>query len=118
MNDKTPTLIADIEARIEELADQRLRVGKAVFLSRIAMWAGVALLVATLGGFVLLNRTELGVLGLGLAIGGLVIGGSSQATARELTAGIGKLESARAEAIDRLDLEFVSVETPRSQALH
>lgn len=118
MNENSPVLIADIEARIEHLRDERERARKAVLLGRIALWGGAALLLCVFGGFIWINRVEIGVAAFGLLIGGIVFAGSSRSTAEHLSHAIGKLEAARAEAIDQLDLEFVQSDASNVHRLH
>lgn len=118
MDQNAPVLIADIEARIEQLNEQRERAGKAIVLARLALWGGALLLLAVFAGLFVLNRVEISVAALALAIGGFVVAGSSRATVQELDAGIEKLEAARSEAIDQLDLEFVRTDAPHLRVIH
>ena len=118
MDQNTPVLIADIEARIEHLGELRERAGKAILLARLALWGGALLLLAVFLGFAIWNRVELGVVGLILSIGGFVVAGSSGSTRQELTSQIEKLEAARSQAIDQLDLEFVRKDERLPHVIH
>ncbi len=116
MTDNSPGLIADLEARIEELEDERRRVLKAVLLSRVAMWAGVAAVILAVSGTILVNRVETGVAGLAAVLGGLVFGGSSRATAGQLGVELARLEDERRRAIDALEFAFTT--SAPSRAVH
>ena len=118
MTEPAPTLIADIEARIEDLTDRRQRTGKAILLARAAMWLGVALLLLVFGGYILSNRLEIGVMAFSAALGGVVFGGSSRATSEQLATEISRLERDRREAIDALELEFVQIAPEGPRVLH
>ena len=118
MTDSSRTYIADIETRIEELQDQLRGATKSIALSRIALWGGLALLALVFGGYILSNRIEIGVAAFSAALGGIVVGGSSRSTARQLADMITGLETERREAIDALDLQFVRASDPGSRQLH
>ena len=111
--DQTPTLIADIEERIEALTEARQRTRKAIALARASTWIGAALLAFVLGGLILSNRLETGVASFSLWIGGIVFGGSSRATSQQLARQIAALEDERRAAIDALDMAFVGTSDTR-----
>jgi hypothetical protein len=98
--------IADIEARIERLAETAERCRKFIVASRIAIAGGFALLlVAVLGLFVASAVTLLG--SIALVLGGIVSLGSNISTLRQTNAAIADAEALRADLIGHIDLRLV-----------
>ena len=98
--------IADIEARIEELAEIAERCRKAVLASKVAIGGGVALLViAMLGWLGSGSAAALG--GIALVLGGIVSLGSNVSTLRATEAAIAAAERQRSDLIGRIDLRAV-----------
>ena len=118
MSETSSSLISDLEDQIEALSERRSGVVKAVLLSRLAFWGGLGLLGLVFAGFVLSNRTEIGIAAFSAAVGGIVFGGSSKSTSQQLSDEIARLEIARSQAIDALDLEFVRASALGSNLLH
>ena len=92
--------IAELEVRIEELAEALERCRKLAFTAKIAMIAGVVLLAAFVLGF--LAFTPMAMLG-GVAalLGGIVIYGSNASTAEQLTKSLQRGRSAPRRADQR-----------------
>jgi prefoldin subunit 5 len=98
--------ISAIEARIEELAEVSERCRKIILASKIAIAAGLALLLfVMLGLFVSGQVTALG--SIALILGGIVSFGSNVSTLRQTDAAISAAESLRSELIGRIDLRLV-----------
>jgi len=95
--------IERLELQIEELRDAIERSARFALAGRGAAVAGPALLVAFLLGLVTFTPTRM-ILALALAIGGLVLTGSSRASTEELRRSLAKVEAARNAAIDALGL--------------
>jgi hypothetical protein len=107
MTEDDPTdEIAEIEARIEELAEVAERCRKFILASKIAIGCGAALLLITVLG--LPGSSEAAGLGsIALLLGGVVSLGSNVSTLRQTNAAIGAAEALRAELINRIDLRLV-----------
>lgn len=98
--------IADIEARIEALAEEAERSRKFILASKAAIGGGVALmLVAMLGLFGTGATAALG--SIALLLGGIVSLGSNISTLRETDAAIGVAEKRRSALIAEIDLRLV-----------
>ena len=108
MADDDPTdEIAEIEARIEELAEVAERCRKFILASRIAIAGGaVLLLVAVFGLFGAAQSTALG--SIALVLGGIVSLGSNVSTLRQTESAIRAAEARRSELIGRIDLRLVA----------
>jgi len=98
--------ISAIEARIEELAEVSERCRKIILASKIAIAAGLALLLFTiLGLFGSGQATALG--SIALILGGIVSLGSNVSTLRQTAEAISAAESLRSDLIGRIDLRVV-----------
>jgi hypothetical protein len=98
--------IAEIESRIEELAEVAERCRKFILASKAAIAGGIALLlVAVLGLFGAGVTTALG--SIALVLGGIVSLGSNVSTLRQTDAAIGAAEARRSELISAIDLRVV-----------
>jgi hypothetical protein len=98
--------ISAIEARIEELAEVSERCRKIILASKIAIAAGLALLLFMILG--LFGSGQVTALGsIALILGGVVSFGSNVSTLRQTDAAISAAESLRSELIGRIDLRMV-----------
>lgn len=98
--------ISAIEARIEELAEVSERCRKIILASKVAIAAGLALLLFVMLG--LFGSGQVTALGsIALILGGIVSFGSNVSTLRQTDAAIGAAESLRSELIGRIDLRLV-----------
>jgi hypothetical protein len=107
MTEDDPTdEIADIEARIEALAEVAERCRKFILASKAAIAGGVALLlVALLGLFGAGQSAALG--SIALMLGGIVSFGSNVSTLRQTEAAISTAEALRSDLIGGIDLRIV-----------
>jgi hypothetical protein len=107
MTEDDPTdEIAQIEARIEELAETAERCRKFILASKIAIVGGVALLLVTMPG--LLRAGQVAALGsIALVLGGIVSLGSNVSTLRQTDRAIRAADARRSELISRIDLRVV-----------
>jgi hypothetical protein len=98
--------IAELEVRIEELAEQLGRCRKFAFAAKIAIIFGALLTAATVLGFI--TFTPMAMLG-GVAalLGGIVLYGSNRSTSDELSKSLREAEARRAALIGRLDIRLV-----------
>jgi len=102
--------IAEIEARIEELAEIAERCRKYILASKIAIGGGPVLLLITMLG--LFGTAQAAALGsIALVLGGIVSLGSNVSTLRQTESAIGAAEARRSELIGRIDLRLVA-DTP------
>jgi hypothetical protein len=98
--------IAEIEARIEELAEIAGRCRRIILGSKVAIASGFALLLAAiLGLFGAGASTALG--SIALVLGGIVSLGSNVSTLRQTEAAIGSAEALRSDLIGGIDLRVV-----------
>jgi hypothetical protein len=98
--------ISAIEARIEELAEVSERCRKIILASKVAIAAGLALLLFMMLG--LFGSSQVIALGsIALILGGIVSFGSNVSTLRQTAAAISAAESLRSELIGRIDLRVV-----------
>jgi hypothetical protein len=98
--------IAEIEARIETLAEIAERCRKFILASKAAIAGGVALLlVAMLGLFGAGQSAALG--SIALMLGGIVSLGSNVSTLRQTDAAIRDAEARRSDLIGGIDLRLV-----------
>jgi len=98
--------IADIEARIEALAEEAERSRKFILASKAAIGGGVVLLlVAMLGLFGTGVTSALG--SIALLLGGIVSLGSNVSTLRQKEAFISAAEARRSALIGEIDLHVV-----------
>lgn len=98
--------IAEIEARIEALAEIAERCRKFILASKAVIGLGVALLlVALLGLFGVGQSAALG--SIALMLGGIVSFGSNVSTLRQTEAAINAAEARRSNIISAIDLRVV-----------
>ena len=98
--------IAEIEARIEALAEVAERCRKFILASKIAIAGGAGLLLVTILG--LPGSGQVAALGsIAMVLGGIVSLGSNVSTLRQTEGAIGAAEALRAELISRIDLRVV-----------
>jgi hypothetical protein len=98
--------ISAIEARIEELAEVSERCRKIIMASKVAIAAGLALLLFMMLG--LFGSGQVTALGsIALILGGIVSFGSNVSTLRQTVGAISAAESLRSELIGRIDLRVV-----------
>ncbi|HEX9170286.1 MAG TPA: hypothetical protein VF886_15400 [Roseiarcus sp.] len=95
--------IERLELQIDELRDAIERSRRFVLAGRACVVAGPALLVAILLDLVAFTPART-VFALAVAIGGMVLSGSSRATTDELRRSLQAAEAARNAAIDALEL--------------
>lgn len=95
--------IERLELHIDELREAIERSRRFALAGRLATVAGPALLFAILIGFVEFTPART-IIGLALAIGGMVLSGSSGATSDELRRSLRSAEAERNAAIDTLPL--------------
>lgn len=98
--------IARLEARIEELAEMRERCRKLMLASRLAIIAGLVLVVVMLLGVVGFNATAM-LAGITAVVGGIVVFGSNSSTADQAAAALRDAEAERARLIGMIDLKVV-----------
>lgn len=99
--------IARLEREIDALAEAAERCRKIALAARIAIGAGAVLLAAVLLGVVRADGLSL-MLAAILGIGGIVLYGSNDTTAKQLAARIDEAERLRAELIGRIELHTVA----------
>ena len=104
--------IADIEARIEELAEIAERCRRIVMASKAAIAVGVALLPIMMFG--LFGSSQVAALGsIALVLGGIVSLGSNVSTLRQTESAISAAEMRRSYLIGRIDLRVVGDAPPK-----
>ncbi len=99
--------IADIERQIEELAAAVDRGARFVRAGQASVAFGVALLAGLTTGVLAFNPVAM-VAGFALAIGGVVLTGSSKSSLDELKTALGEAEALRKSSIDGLRLVTVN----------
>jgi len=105
-NDDLTDEIAEIEARIETLAEIAERCRKFILASRIAIACGGALLlIALLGLFGIGQIAALG--SIALVLGGIVSLGSNVSTLRQTNRAIDAAEARRSDLISEIDPRVV-----------
>ena len=95
--------IERLELQMEDLRDAIERSRRLALAGRAATVAGPALLIAIFVGLVGFTPART-IFGLALAIGGMVLSGSSRATTEELRRSLQKADAERNAAIDALEL--------------
>jgi hypothetical protein len=95
--------IERLEQEIENLREAIERSRRFALAGRASVVAGPALLVGILIGLVGFTPAR-AVIALAVAIGGMVLSGSSRATTDELSRALARVEAARNAAIDGLEL--------------
>ena len=104
--------IAEIEARIEELAEIAERCRRIVLASKAAIAVGVALLPIMMFG--LFGSSQVATLGsIALVLGGIVSLGSNVSTLRQTESAISAAEVRRSDLIGRIDLRVVGDAPPK-----
>ena len=104
--------IAEIEARIEELAEIAERCRRIVLASKAAIAVGVALLPIMMFG--LFGSSQVAALGsIALVLGGIVSLGSNVSTLRQTESAISAAEARRSDLIGRIDLRVVGDAPPK-----
>ena len=102
--------IAQLEARIEELADVAERCRKIILVSKAAIAGGVALLLVMMLGLV--GSGQVAAIGsIAAVLGGTVSLGSNVSTLRQTMAAMTAAEVLRSELIGRIDLRVVGDRT-------
>jgi Flp pilus assembly protein TadB len=103
--------IARLEREIEALAETAERCRKTMRAARIAIMAGGVGLVVAMTGIIALDPT-VWIMAVAAAIGGIVMLGSTAATARQTAAAIAKAEAQRAGLIGGIPLRDVQQINP------
>jgi hypothetical protein len=98
--------VLHIEAHIEELADVMESCRKFILVSKAAIAAGGALILAISIGAVGFNPTVM-IGALAAVIGGTVVFGSNTSTLKQTMTAMKAAKAYRAELINRLDLRVV-----------
>jgi uncharacterized membrane protein HdeD (DUF308 family) len=100
--------ISDLEERIEGLAESLERCWKIVLVSKISIILGGMLMLAA--GLFRLDSVVM-IVGTSAIIGGIVLFGSTTATAKQTSVALKNAEALRAQLISKLDLRTVDAET-------
>ena len=95
--------IERLELRIEELRDKIARSRRLRFVGQASAVIGPALIVGFVLGLVAYSPTRV-LVALALAMGGMVLMGSSRSSTEELERALRQAEAERMAAIDALDL--------------
>ena len=95
--------IERLEQQIDDLRDRIERSRRLALAGRLSAVAGPALLIGFVLGLVGFTPARM-ILALALAIGGLVLAGSSRASTEELRRSLTRVEAERNAAIDGLEL--------------
>ena len=104
--------IERLEFRIEELREAIRRSRRLMLAGRAAAVVGPALLVSFMLGVLDFTPVRMMVT-IALAIGGIVLSGSSRASTKQLEGSLKRAEAERTAAIDALELVEIG-EAPRS----
>jgi hypothetical protein len=95
--------IEELELRIEELREAIRRSRRFMSAGQACAIVGPALLLCLLIGLLRFTPTAM-LIGIALAVGGVVLMGSSKSSTEELERSMRRTEAARSAAIDALDL--------------
>ena len=102
--DPTPAeQIERLEAQIDELREAIQRSRRLVVAGRACAFAGLALLVGLMLGLATFTPARM-IVGITLALGGLVLMGSSVGSTKQLELSLKQAEDERNAAIDALEL--------------
>lgn len=108
MDEDAPTdEIAEIEARIADLAEIAERCRKFILGSKAAIAGGAALLLAAMFGLFGFGQVA-GLGSIAMVLGGIVSLGSNISTLRQTDSAISAAEARRSDLISRLDLRAVA----------
>ena len=99
--------IERLEAQIDELAAKLASCRKFILVSRIAILAGAALLIALFIGLIRFDATEM-LAAIAAMLGGIVGWGSNRSTAQEAAAELAAAEADRKALIGSIDLQVVT----------
>jgi O-antigen ligase len=102
-NQRPPEQIEQLEIRIEELWDSIHRSRRLILAGRASAVIGPALLFCLMLGLIDFAPVRM-IVGLALAIGGIVLTGSSRASTQQLEFLLRQTEKERNAAIDSLEL--------------
>jgi hypothetical protein len=98
--------ISRIEAELEELAEVAERCRKIIWVSKVAIAGGVALLLLTILG--LLGSNQVTAIGsIAVVLGGIVSLGSNVSTLQQTLDAMRAAEAARSDLIGSIDLRVV-----------
>jgi hypothetical protein len=100
---RPPEQIEQLEIRIEELRDLIRRSRRLILAGRASAVIGPALLLCVVLGLIDFTPVRM-IVGLALAIGGIVLTGSSRASTQQLEFLLRQTEKERNAAIDSLEL--------------
>ncbi|MBV8106539.1 MAG: hypothetical protein JO223_18300 [Hyphomicrobiales bacterium] len=100
---RPPERIEQLEIRIEELREAIQRSRRLMLAGRASAVIGPALLVCVMVGIINFTPVRM-IVGLALAIGGVVLTGSSRASTAQLELSLKQTEKERSAAIDSLEL--------------
>jgi hypothetical protein len=101
--------IAQLEARIEELAEAVERCRKLSLFSNVLLIGGALWLFAGMAGVVYFGPAMLGAIT--AILGGFVLNGSNRSTMRQTQAALDTAEATRTELIGALSLRTVEADT-------
>ena len=99
--------IERLEAEIDELREAIRRSRRLVVVGRACAFAGLALLAGLILGLAIVTPIRM-IVGVTLALGGLVLMGSSVGSTRQLQLSLKRTEDERNAAIDALQLVQLS----------
>jgi hypothetical protein len=102
-NQRPPEQIEQLEIRIEELRDSIHRSRRLILAGRASAVVGPAQLLCLMLGLIDFTPVRM-IVGLALAIGGVVLAGSSRASTQQLEFLLRQTEKERNAAIDSLEL--------------
>lgn len=98
--------IERLEGRIEDLAARLENCRKFILAGRIALTTGVAIFLATLVGVIAFDP-RIALAAIAAMLGGIVLWGSNDSTAKEAAKELAETEAERAALIGRIELRVV-----------
>ena len=101
--------IAQLEVRIDDLAERIERCRKIIFAAKIAIALGAVTLLLLLFGAVRFDPVVMMAAVIAF-IGGIVVSGTNASTAKQMAAEMARAEAERTGLIDQLDLRPVADE--------